>query len=79
MTTTTAPAKAAAAADLAQLFQDLMEYFDRELILMEGNYGLTGEETDEEVAELDPGDEVALAEMRTAKNFRRRIEAAAAC
>ncbi len=39
---------------------------------MEGNYGLTGLETDEEIE--DESDMPALCDMRTVLNFRARIQ-----
>ncbi len=57
---------------IGELLADLDSYFEHEHILMEGNYGLTGLETDEEIE--DESDMPALCDMRTVLNFRARIQ-----
>lgn len=57
---------------LDALFEDLEAHFRHELELMEGNYGLTGEE-DEEEMEIS-GETAEWQEILNAKAFLVRIE-----
>lgn len=58
---------------LDALFADLEAHFRHELELMEGNYGLTGEEDEEEI-EIS-GEIAEWQEIRNAKAFLARIAA----
>jgi len=59
--------------NLASLLDDLKAHFEHELELMEGNYGLTGDEDQEEM-EIS-GEMAEWQEIRNAKAFVLRIEA----
>lgn len=59
--------------NLASLLDDLKAHFEHELELMEGNYGLTGDEDQEEM-EIS-GEMAEWQEIRNAKAFVRRVKA----
>lgn len=75
MTVTAAPLKGVPAGfeDLPTLLEELEEHFEYDYNNLSGTTGLTGDETAEEIAEMEPGTDREVWELRKLADFRKRI------